>query len=204
MAMACMKMPVSWRSVMPGVRADSVSCRARSAMRTASPDRLHFVRRLYSPDPAQHWFSVDQLGGRKGLGQQICGGSAQAVGGHGASRCCARNLPQGFDEVASVERDPVEVLVRDVVGDTFVPRAQQIDRPGGPLEDASGSERTGSRCPQPRRSRHVAGISLAPEHEHVDALCLHFGQHAGVGASGGGRRHREEFRLRSRRAQKGS
>ena len=33
---------------------------------------------------------------------------------------------------------------------------------------------------KPRCSRHVAGIALTPEHEEVDALRLHLGEHAGA------------------------
>ena len=89
----------------------------------------------------------------------------------------ALDAAQHLQEVRRVERDPVQVLVRDVVGDALVPRHEEVDGAGRADEHTPGPERPRPRGPQPRHTRDVAGVALPADDEHVDVGGLHLGEH---------------------------
>ena len=176
-AIASMNTPVSCRSVTPGASAASASPSAALGDADRCTDGVDLLGRLDAADPAQQRLTVDELGRREGLRQELRRGRGQGVGGNGPSGRGTFDPLQRLHEARRIERDPVEVLVGDVVGDALVPRAEQMDGPGRPHEHAPGTEGSRAGGPQPRRSRHVAGVRFAPDDEHVDVGLLHLGEH---------------------------
>ena len=83
---------------------------------------------------------------------------------------------QHLDERHRVPRQPVQVIVGDVVGDALVPRAVQVDLPRRPDDGADRTERSGPRDPELRRPGEIAHVGLPPEHQHVEVVGLHLSQ----------------------------
>ena len=179
-AMASMKTAVSCRSVTPGTNAAAAAANDCSATRTEARMASIFVGALDPADLAEHRLAVDELGRRERLGQQVGRRTRHGVSGDPAGRRRALHLRQHLHEVHGVEGDAVQVLVGDLLGNPLVPRAQEVDRPALAHEHAARSEGPGTRRPQSRRARDVAGVPLAPDNEEIDVGLLHGGQHAGA------------------------
>ena len=94
----------------------------------------------------------------------------------GAGRTSAAMPLSTVDEVHRVPGDPEEVVVRDLLGDALVPRAQEVDLAGRAHDDAAGAERAGAGVPEDRHARRVADVGDPPEHEHVEVVGLHRGE----------------------------
>ena len=143
-----------------------------------SPDRVDLLGRLDPPGPPQQWLTVDQPGRRERLREEPRRRWRHGIRGYRPHGGGALDPLQHLQEVPGVERDPVQVLVGNVVGDPFVPGAQEVHRPRSAHEDAPGTERSRTGGPKPRSPRDVPGVALTPDHEHVDVRRLHLFQHA--------------------------
>ena len=108
------------------------------------------------PDRSSCSPSTSSAAGKR-LRQERGRAGRQGIGGDDVCAVAAPSMPWStLQEVRRVERDAVEVLVGDVLGDALVPRAQQVDAHRSPARARSPGRTRGSRRStagaRPRRS----------------------------------------------------
>ena len=170
-AIASMNTPVSSRSLTPGRSSATAAASAALGDLDGGADGVDLLGRLDAPGRSQRGPAVDDLGVGERHRQQLGEQRRHGVGADPARARRRRRCPAStFDEVHRVPRDPVQVVVGDVVGDALVPGAQQVDLPRRAHDHAAGAERAGAGVPQDRHARHVADVGDPPEHEHVEVV----------------------------------
>ena len=172
-AIASMNTPVSSRSLTPGRSSATAAAIAPSAMPMAARMASTSSRRLGASGRPQGRSAVDDLGVGERHRQQLGEQRRHGVGADAVRPDVGGDGLEHLDEVHRVPRDAVEVVVRDLLRHPLVPRAQEVDLPGGAHGDAAGAERSGAGVPEQRHARHVAHVGDAPEHEDVEVVGLH-------------------------------
>ena len=176
-AIASIIAPVSDCSLTPGAnsaRAASSACSATpSAPRSTAISSAVLIRRAAR--------SAGSASTSSALGNAI--GSSCANVGVSESvptlRTVVRTgqLLEDVDQRHRIPRQPVEVVVADLVGDALIPCAVQVNLAGRADHLADRAERPGARDPQLRRPGDVPDVGLAPEDEDVDVVVGHLGKH---------------------------
>ena len=172
-AIASMNTPVSSRSLTPGrssataaaIAASATSTAARMASTSSAVLMRRAARRAGPPS------TISALGNAIGSSWANSGDMASVPTRPGSA--VGRDALEHRDEVHRVPRDPVQVVVGDLLGDALVPGAEQVDLAGRPHDHAAGAERARARVPQQRHARRVADVGHPPEHEQVEVVRLH-------------------------------
>ena len=142
-----------------------------------TPQHGDLVRRLDPPGGAKRGLGVDQFGVGERHRQQLRECRCQRVGSDPPGGGRTGQLLEHLDQRHRVPRQPVEMVVADLVGDALVPRAVQVDLTGRADHLADRAERPGARDPQLRRPGHVPDVGLPAEDQDVDVVGRHLGQH---------------------------
>jgi hypothetical protein len=139
-------------------------------------DRRDLFVRLDAARRSERWTAIDDLRIGEGQRQQLREQRRHGVGADAARVDVRRDALEHLDEVHRVPGDPVEVIVRDLVRNAFVPGAEEVDLARPAHGHAAGTERARARVPEERHTGHVPDVGDPSEHEHVEVVLLHGGE----------------------------
>ena len=134
------------------------------------------VSRFDATCRAHGQLAIDEFGLGERVGQQRGESGCDRVGSDAERRLGPVDLLQDVDQRHRIPGQSVEVIVADLLGDTLVIGAVEVDIAGGAHHDTHRAERSRPGYPQLRGAGDIANVGLPPEHQDVEVVCLHLGQ----------------------------